>query len=86
MTHQGLCLFSLLTSMKEEQAFGDTLKTPVEPLPSIRSLRLKCTRCMAGQEEKCHIQADEGYKYPASDGLIDLIIDQTSKQGQVIVK
>jgi len=32
------------------------------------------------------MQADKECKYTASDLLIDLIIDQTSKQGQAIVK
>lgn len=87
MTHQGLCLFWLLTSLKEEQAFGNTLKTVTKLFSSIRNLHLKCSSYIAGQgKQECHMQADEEYKYTVSDLLIDLIIDQTSKQGQAIVK
>ncbi|PKU40058.1 hypothetical protein llap_9639 [Limosa lapponica baueri] len=86
LTYQGLRLFSPLTSVKEEH-FSNTLKTAVELFSSIRNLHLKCTSYVAGQgEEKCHLETDEEDKYAASDGLMDLVIDQTSKQGQVMIK
>lgn len=73
--------------MKEEQAFGNTLKTVMKLFCSIKNLHFKCTSYIAGQgKQKCHMQADEEYKYTASDLLIDLTTDQTSKQGQAIVK
>lgn len=55
-------------------------------LATTRNSNLKCISYIAGQgKQKCHMQTDE-YKPTATDLLIDLIIDQTSKQGQVIVK
>lgn len=82
MTHHGLCLFQLLTSVKEEQAFRNNLKPAMKLVPVEEILQLKCTSYIAGPgRQKCHMQADD-----ASDLLIDLVIDQASKQGQVIVK
>lgn len=87
MVHRGLCLFALLASVKGEQALGNTLKAVMKLFSSIRNLHLKWTSDSAGQgERKCHMHADEEYKSTASDGLIDPIRDQTSKQGQVMVK
>lgn len=73
--------------MREEQDFGNTPKTVMKQFSSIRNLYLKRTGHIGGQgKQKCPVQADEKYKHAASDLLIDQIIDQTSKQGQVIVK